>query len=59
MPDHPTPIHSRTHTSEPVPYLLYDSTKENNTLYYNEKDASLSSNVVENGYEMITKLFDI
>jgi 2,3-bisphosphoglycerate-independent phosphoglycerate mutase len=27
MPDHPTPITIRTHTSDPVPYLLYDSTK--------------------------------
>ena len=28
LPDHPTPIRVRTHTSDPVPYLLYDSTKE-------------------------------
>ncbi len=25
MPDHPTPIEVRTHTSEPVPYVLLDS----------------------------------
>ena len=25
MPDHPTPISCRTHTSDPVPYMLYDS----------------------------------
>ncbi len=25
MPDHPTPLRIRTHSSEPVPYLLYDS----------------------------------
>lgn len=24
MPDHPTPISCRTHTSDPVPYMLYD-----------------------------------
>ena len=24
LPDHPTPIRVRTHTSDPVPYLLYD-----------------------------------
>lgn len=58
MPDHPTPIRLRTHTSAPVPYLLYDSTNElTNTLYYNEKDAGLSNNVTRNGYEMIIKLF--
>jgi 2,3-bisphosphoglycerate-independent phosphoglycerate mutase len=25
LPDHPTPISLRTHTSDPVPFLLYDS----------------------------------
>jgi 2,3-bisphosphoglycerate-independent phosphoglycerate mutase len=25
MPDHATPCARRTHTSEPVPYLVYDS----------------------------------
>ena len=28
LPDHPTPICKRTHTGDPVPYLLYDSEKE-------------------------------
>ena len=28
LPDHPTPVSLRTHTSAPVPYLLYDSTKK-------------------------------
>ena len=27
LPDHPTPVRVRTHTSDPGPYLLYDSTK--------------------------------
>ena len=27
MPDHPTPIRLRTHTADPVPWLLYDSTR--------------------------------
>lgn len=26
MPDHPTPLSIRTHTSEPVPFMIYDST---------------------------------
>lgn len=28
MPDHPTPLHLRTHTRDPVPFLLYDSRKD-------------------------------
>lgn len=27
-PDHPTPLDLKTHTADPVPYLIYDSTKE-------------------------------
>jgi 2,3-bisphosphoglycerate-independent phosphoglycerate mutase len=26
MPDHPTPIEAKTHTSDPVPFVIYDST---------------------------------
>ncbi len=28
MPDHPTPLSLRTHSSDPVPFVLYDSTRE-------------------------------
>jgi len=58
MPDHPTPIHCRTHTSDPVPYLLYDSTKEQkNSWKYDEADVKLSGNVIREGYTIISKLF--
>lgn len=57
MPDHPTPIRCRTHTSDPVPYLLYDSTaKQNNSWKYNEVEAKASGNVVLEGYTVISKL---
>lgn len=29
MPDHPTPLRIRTHSSDPVPYLLFDSKQPN------------------------------
>ena len=58
-PDHPTPIRVRTHVSEPVPYLLYDSTDElERAWHYNEKDAESSKNYIANGYELIDKLFE-
>lgn len=57
MPDHPTPIRCRTHTSNPVPYLLYDSTAEkNNNWLYNEEEGEMSGNVVREGYTLIDKL---
>lgn len=59
MPDHPTPIRCRTHTSSPVPYMLYDNTKElDSKLKYNEADAKASGNYTEEGYTVINKLFE-
>ncbi len=58
MPDHPTPIRCRTHTSDPVPYMLYDSTNELNKEWeYNEACAKASGNYIEDGYTVINKLF--
>ena len=57
MPDHPTPVSCRTHTSDPVPYMLYDSTiNKSATWLYNEKDAAKSGNVVEKGYTLMGRL---
>jgi 2,3-bisphosphoglycerate-independent phosphoglycerate mutase len=59
LPDHPTPICVRTHTSDPVPYMLYDSTdKKNGNLAYNEKDAKASGVFIEKGHEVILHLFE-
>lgn len=58
-PDHPTPIVLRTHTPDPIPFLLYDSTKQRRRIgFYNEKEAMESGIVVEDGYEMIEKLLE-
>ncbi len=41
MPDHPTPLATRTHASDPVPYVIYrsDENKMPSGLRYTEKDA--------------------
>ena len=58
QPDHPTPIRVRTHTSDPVPYLLYDSTKEEKHDWkYNEREAKESGNDIAHGYEMMGYFF--
>ena len=57
MPDHPTPICTRTHSSEPVPYMLYDSTaEEDHTWNYNEKEAKESGSYLDEGYMLICEL---
>lgn len=59
MPDHPTPIHVRTHVSDPVPYLLYDSRKKQGKgLLYSEKNAREAGVFVPDGYRMIDKLLE-
>lgn len=59
MPDHPTPIRIRTHTCDPVPYLLYDSTVPlKKSWNYNEAEAKQSGNDVAEGYRLIDHLFD-
>ena len=51
LPDHPTPIRCRTHTSDPVPYVLYDSTvQQKKNAHYNEKEAAATGNFLPDGY---------
>ena len=58
LPDHPTPIEVRTHTSEPVPYLLYDSTNlQENNWEYSEKCAQAGGIYHPLGHELIDYLF--
>jgi len=58
MPDHPTPIRCRTHTSDPVPYLLYDSRmRQGNSWSYNEEDAKKSGIEIFDGFTLIDRLF--
>ena len=54
LPDHPTPIRTRTHSSEPIPYMLYDSTNElSKEWLYNEKYAGDSGNYMDPGYKIM------
>ena len=50
LPDHPTPVRVRTHTSDPVPYLLYDSTKaQEGCSVYSEKTGRESGKMPKKG----------
>jgi len=58
LSDHPTPIRCRTHTGDPVPYLLYDSTaKQNNNWSYDEAQAKTSGIEIFDGFTLIDRLF--
>jgi 2,3-bisphosphoglycerate-independent phosphoglycerate mutase len=57
LPDHPTPIAKRTHTSDPVPFVIYDSLNtRNNTWSFTEKDAVQTGLFIEEGYSLLGRL---
>lgn len=57
LPDHPTPISIRTHSSDDVPYLLYDSTNERReSWHYNEREAAAAGNMIMEGHRLIDYL---
>lgn len=56
LPDHPTPLCIRTHTSNPVPYLLYDSTHEQKKRErFTEESACNADNFEPNGYKLLER----
>ena len=57
LPDHPTPIRIRTHTSDPVPYIIYDSRRQERKIaHYNEKEAALTGQYFPIGYLLMDHL---
>lgn len=54
-PDHPTPIAFKTHVSDPIPFLLYDSRKKtgNGAASYDEAEAKKTGLFVPKGWELI------
>jgi 2,3-bisphosphoglycerate-independent phosphoglycerate mutase len=57
LPDHPTPICKRTHTSDAVPYVLYDSTDlKNNCTTFCEKNAEKTGAYLQEGYRLMEML---
>lgn len=54
LPDHPTPLRIRTHSSDPVPYVLYDSTMERKSIaHYTEAEASATGNFEPQGCRLM------
>ncbi|MBD5453528.1 MAG: cofactor-independent phosphoglycerate mutase [Lachnospiraceae bacterium] len=60
LPDHPTPVRVRTHTSDSVPYMLYDSENQlDKAWHYNEKEGNASGNNIPVGHTLINHLFEV
>ena len=56
-PDHPTPISIRTHSKAPIPFMIYDSTKEmKGQKEYSEEAAKSTGLVLEHGHDLMGRL---
>ena len=59
LPDHPNPLRYRTHTGDPVPYVLYDSTMQRKAVaHYTEKEAAATGNFVPMGHMLLDQLLE-
>ncbi|MGN1412075.1 MAG: cofactor-independent phosphoglycerate mutase [Oscillospiraceae bacterium] len=53
-PDHATPLALRTHTNDPIPFFIYDSTKEiDGVTNFCEKTAKETGNYIPTGYTIM------
>ncbi|MDR0920588.1 MAG: cofactor-independent phosphoglycerate mutase [Oscillospiraceae bacterium] len=58
-PDHATPLPLKTHTHDPVPFLIYNSTKEYNGVeIFNEDTANSTGLFIQPGYEIMKKFIE-
>ncbi len=59
LPDHPTPIAIRTHSIDPVPFMIYSSEKQTEGVTtWNEQTAEQVGNYVPNGYTLMEQLIE-
>ncbi len=61
IPDHRTPLCIRTHSSDPVPFVIYDSRREtepDESKQFNERAALASKNHYEDGFKLADYFFE-
>ncbi len=60
LPDHPTPLTVRTHTADPVPYVIYPVRKQlsNGVEGFDEVSAKRSGILIERGFELIERFLN-
>lgn len=61
LPDHPTPLCLRTHTGDPVPYILYRSNQavKSAAHSYDEFEAKATGNYVGEGHTLMDRFLKI
>ncbi len=62
LPDHPTPLSLRTHSADPVPFVIYSTTEAQNRSLersFDEVSAIQSGVFFERGHELIEHFFNL
>lgn len=57
LPDHPTPLSTKTHAGDPVPYMIYQKSKEKDSgvKSIDEESAKATGVYLEEGYNLMKK----
>lgn len=59
LPDHPTPLEKRTHTSDPVPYFVYSNRRENvGVNSFTEETARAANSFLPDGSKLMQLFID-
>ena len=60
MPDHPTPIKTRTHSGEPVPFMLWGpGFTSNGAKKFTEAEAKSTGVFIDEGYNIMSRLIGL
>ena len=60
LPDHPNLLRLRTHTADPVPYILYDSTKvQKKIAHYGEREAAATGIFEPEGHKLMERFLGL
>lgn len=60
MPDHPTPLSIKTHTNDPVPFLMYHKNGEvKGDSEFTEETAKKTGLFIEKGYKIMQKFIEL
>ena len=56
MPDHHTPIKIKTHSGDPVPFMIWGGSDANGAARFTETQAKETGLLVDNGYDIMNRL---
>jgi 2,3-bisphosphoglycerate-independent phosphoglycerate mutase len=59
LPDHPTPVRIRTHSSEPVPYIIYSSKNRTAGIENYNEFSCANGKYIADGWDLMQYFIDV